>query len=642
MRSNILTDKNINELFSFLSDQQRYVFFDTSKPDGSNNRSLLFTHPKTELQYHFGQSRQEFLEQTSYWLDQGYYLAGWFSYEFMHDELSLPMNAQNMLLADLGVYPPPKVFNHQDGSGDFPDLSNPNTEHSQEQGYRLSNLLPAMGEQEYCQAIRAILEYIAAGDTYQVNYTFKLNFDFSGSAADFYRDLRRSQPVPYGCCIKNGESYTLSFSPELFFRMEPDKIVAKPMKGTTGRGRNGEEDSGNAKELQQDVKNRSENVMIVDLLRNDLSRLVDSTGGGTVGVDSLFDVEHYRTVLQMTSTVVARRFLKNGVTPKQIMQAIFPCGSVTGAPKIRTMQIIDELEKEPRGVYTGAIGYFSPDRQAMFNVPIRTVVLDGNRGEMGIGSGIVADSSPEDEWRECLLKARFLTHPPPKFKLLETMLHVPGNGFLYLDDHLRRLSDSARYFGFPCDVKEIRDKLEQQAEKFHKNCMRVRLTLSGDHDICITTAECDGPKYLNIVEISNQLRDPAEQDVLIDFSEEHTNSNSYWLFHKTTQRELYDRVYQQAQSQGLFDLIFCNEHSEITEGCISNIIVGKNGRYLTPPQHCGLLAGVMRKNLLKQKEGLVVEEQVLYKADILQADSLFICNSVRGVVPARLRKLTSC
>ena len=632
MAGRILHDKEIAALFAALGDQQDYVYLDTSMVDGVNRQSLLFTEPVERLSLKAGESRGEFLHRADRWLERGYYLAGWFGYEFLHDEMDIGLKDDSSKLAELGVYRAPMKFDHQSGVHDFPPLTGAS---ESEPTYRLTNLYPSIEEDQYCRAIDRILEYIAAGDTYQVNYTFKLHFDFDGSASALYRDLRRSQPVPYGSFIKHGDCQILSFSPELFFSLEAGRIIARPMKGTMKRGRFTSEDETIAKRLNTDIKNRSENVMIVDLLRNDLSHLVDNTGGGVVEVQSLFDVERYRTVFQMTSTIVANRFGIDRVPPSRILEAIFPCGSVTGAPKIRTMEIIEELEIESRGVYTGAIGYFGPEGEASFNVPIRTVVIDGQKGEMGIGSGIVADSSPQDEWRECLLKARFLTHPPPPFELLETMLYDPKTGYLYLDDHLDRLSASAAYLGRPCDISRLRMELDEFSETFTTNCcQRVRLLVSDSGEPLLEAQECEVPQSLTLGEARQSA---ARANGLIDFASEPTDSSSPWLFHKTTRRELYNKSWDQARSEGLLDLVFCNEKGEITEGAVSNIIVEVDGSFFTPPLECGLLPGVMRANLLRGEGKLKIVERVLHRDDLRQADAIYLCNSVRGVVEVELR-----
>lgn len=632
MTQRILNDSDIAKLFAALGEQRDFVYLDSSMPDRGNRRSLLFTEPVEWLRCRGGENRRGFLDQVEKWLARGFYLCGWLGYEFLHAEHAIGLKDVSPLLAELGVFENLREFDHLSGASTLPFSDEPA---AIDLSYRVSGLHPVMDEERYCRAIDRILEYIAAGDTYQVNYTFKLHFGFDGSVQGLYRDLRRSQPVPYGCFFKSGDRHILSFSPELFFRMNSERITARPMKGTMKRGRFHREDEEIARKLYSDVKNRSENVMIVDLLRNDLSRLVDNTGGGEVRVESLFDVERYRTVYQMTSTIVANRFAHNHVAPARILEAIFPCGSVTGAPKIRTMQIIDELELESRGVYTGAIGYFGPQGEAVFNVPIRTVVVDGKRGEMGIGSGIVADSSPRDEWRECMLKARFLTSPPPRFKLFETLLFVPGSGYFLLEEHLARIKGSADYLGLICDSALIRNLLDRQAREFSgAGCKRVRMLLADDGEAVIEVAGCERPLAFSLEEAR---RTGPGLEGLIDFFIEPTDSSSRWLFHKTTRREQYDRAWRQADSEGLNDFVFCNEKGEITEGAISNVIVERNGECFTPPVTCGLLPGVMRTHLLSQSEGMKLREKVLYRQDLRRADRIYLCNSVRGVVAVRLR-----
>lgn len=626
-----ISDKSVSDLFASLAEHDRYVFLDTSLPDRENRESLLFTSPLKQLEYRLGEDRAHFFDQLFNYLNRGYYLAGWFGYEFLHDHLAISCNPSNSVAANLGVYNSPILVDHTRINQQLPIEYGKHLSRS----YELKDLSPSMDEQRYCRAIRRILEYIAAGDTYQVNYTFKFSFEFKGSAVDLYTDLRRSQPVPYGCCIKDGDQYVMSFSPELFFRADQGRIYAKPMKGTMKRGRTNAEDSELQYTLKNDEKNRSENVMIVDLLRNDLSRLVEATGGGFVNVASLFDVERYQSVLQMTSSIVADRLSDETVSPKELLKALFPCGSVTGAPKIRTMEIIDELEEQPRGVYTGAIGYFSPDGKSVFNVPIRTVVLDGGRGEMGIGSGIVADSTPEDEWQECLLKANFLTNPLPEFSIIETMFHSSHDGYLFFDDHVTRLKRSAAYFNFAFE-KEL---LLRELERFGKTLAgvgnnRVRLALSSDGTIGLTAGNCGSPLSLELPDHLDAQDGPLAE---IDFADQRTDSSQLWLFHKTTRRTLYNEAYIKAQNEGLFDLIFCNERNEVTEGCIANIFILKDNIFYTPSLSCGLLDGVMRKQILGVKRKNPVIEKVLHKEDVLGASRIYLCNSVRGVVPVRIR-----
>ena len=303
MRESKVSDNHIAAMLDELMSHDQFVLLDTSLPDAHNSGSLLFTNPQEHLQFYPGDDREQFFEALRHWLSEGYYLAGWFGYEFLHDYLDIPSKNTTHPVADLGVYPEPQQVSRANAAH---LLTAKAKEKCADHSYRLEQLLPNMEEQEYCRAINRILEYIAAGDTYQVNYTFKFFFDFEGSVPLFYRDLRRSQPVPYGCFIKNDKQYVLSFSPELFFRVDHNQqIHARPMKGTLKRGRSSEEDSSQANLLRNDEKNRSENVMIVDLLRNDLSRLVDSTGGGQVNVSSLFDVERYRSIPGLSVSVLS-------------------------------------------------------------------------------------------------------------------------------------------------------------------------------------------------------------------------------------------------------------------------------------------------------------------------------------------------
>jgi para-aminobenzoate synthetase / 4-amino-4-deoxychorismate lyase len=630
-----ITNNKLSQLLHFLSGCTDFVFLDTAKSDEENSCSHLFFDPISRLRYHHGQDVSGFIQNIEEYQGKGYYVAGWLSYEFGYmiepalKDLFRRPGDEGTLLADLGVYEKKHTFDHRAGECDFPEMKRHVPLSS---SYTISNLVPSKTRQDYVEAIKKILDYIRAGDTYQVNYTLKLLFDFSGSVEALYQELRRNQSVSYGAYIRTGDERILSFSPELFFKKGADSVVVRPMKGTMKRGRTLAEDALKQKELADDIKNRSENVMIVDLLRNDLGRLMHLAPGGEVGVRSLFDVEVYETLLQMTSTIVATTTKEalGSIPLLDFLKSLFPCGSVTGAPKIRTMQIIDELEKDRRGVYTGAIGYLSPTGEAMFNVPIRTVVLDGKKGEMGIGSGIVFDSDPEQEWQECLLKGRFLTKPASEFHLIETLLYHPDDGYILLEEHLQRLSASASYFLFSCDPAFIRKNLLEQACKFNGGCMRVRLGLEKDGTFAITSRQCATPLSFHLPESPSGGELPR-----ISFSGIRTDARSSWFYHKTSRREVYDREFAVAGEKGLFDVCFCNTDGEVTEGCITNIIAYKDGSFTTPPVRCGLLPGVMRGVLLKDRKR-PLEEGVLTMEDIRDADALFLCNSVRGVVQVQL------
>jgi para-aminobenzoate synthetase/4-amino-4-deoxychorismate lyase len=472
----------------------------------------------------------------------------------------------------------------------------------------------AIGEDAYAQRITAIHEWIRAGDVYQLNFTAPWHLRVEGSTTELYSRLRTRQPARYGAFIHaQREHKILSFSPELFFNIDENRrITTRPMKGTARRGRTTREDRERAEWLKADSKNRSENVMIVDLLRNDLGRVAKF---GSVRAEKLFDVERYPTLWQMTSTVTAD--LRDDATCEAIFRALFPCGSVTGAPKVRAMQLIAELEDKPRGVYTGAIGFFSP-RRTVFNVAIRTLELNGSTGTMGTGSGVVIDSVAADEYRECLLKAEFLTAAQggvlEEFSLIETMLWQ--DAFPFLELHLDRLMDSASYFDFSANRDEVRAALEIYARQFAAGSQqRMRLLLDRDGQVQIThqqLAQADADR-VGRVRIAKERTDPANP----------------MLFHKTTHRELYARAFEQAQRDGFDDVLFFNLRGELTEGAISNVLVEKDGKLFTPPIDCGLLAGVYRRHLFQTRAD--VEERILREEDLHNADAVYLANAIRGL-----------
>jgi para-aminobenzoate synthetase/4-amino-4-deoxychorismate lyase len=568
--------------------------------------------------------------------------AGFFSYECgncFEPKAAMRASREGQPLAWFGIYERSYAFDHGAGAfleGEPPGLAKFRSDRaSAEEGTREPEpeLEPeiiaefALTEAEYARHIAAIHEWIRAGDVYQLNFTAPFQIEAQGGVAALYARLRARQPVDYGAFLHwQAGWHILSFSPELFFRIENDgptrRIVTRPMKGTARRGRTTREDREIAEWLRNDPKNRSENVMIVDLLRNDLGRVART---GTVHADRLFDVERYSTLWQMTSTVSAE--LRPGVGFHEIFRALFPSGSVTGTPKVRAMQLLARLEDAPRGVYTGAIGYFSP-RQTAFNVAIRTLELEGGRGIMGAGSGIVIDSDAANEYSECLLKAEFLTGPahrttdamiarqPDKLFLIETMLW--NGSYPFLDLHLDRLADSADYFGLACDRDAVRAALEQHAQQFTERAPRkVRLLMidpDGNVGICSEPLPPNpDPNRVARVYIAKHRTDPADPT----------------LYHKTTQRPIYALHYLQATERGFDDLLFLNVRGEVTEGAISNVFVEKDGKWSTPPVACGLLAGVFRRHLLATRPEM--EERVLHLNDLRQADGVYIANAVRGL-----------
>jgi para-aminobenzoate synthetase/4-amino-4-deoxychorismate lyase len=526
-----------------------------------------------------------------------------------------------------------------------------------------ANVRASVNPAQFNAAIDAIHAALCAGDSYQVNYTYRLNFDVFGSPTAFYRRLRARQPVPFGALIAlPGDNWVLSCSPELFVEKQGERLRARPMKGTAPRSEDPVADRGTAEFLGNDPKNRAENVMIVDLLRNDLSRVAQT---GSVKVPALFAVEPYASVWQMTSTVEAA--LRPGTSFAGILRALFPCGSITGAPKHRTMQLIDELESTPRGLYTGAIGWLdapsddathagakgpladateapkapaapttsneSPCGDFCLSVAIRTLTLKrseqtgGLKGEMGIGAGIVLDSVAADEYAECKLKARFLTGAEPGFELFETMYATREEGVRHLPRHLERLSSSAAAFGFKLDdINAIRAQIAAKCATLPTQTpYRMRLSLSNDGTVQIIAA------------VLTPLAD-SMVGVLLgpDLAFPATEAGDPLLRHKTTRRADYDRGWREAEAKGAFDTLFFNERGELTEGGRSNVFVKLAGRWWTPPLASGVLPGVMRSVLLEEASDLQAAEKVLTQADVLNAEALLMCNALRGALPARI------
>ncbi|WP_050469479.1 aminodeoxychorismate synthase component I [Herbaspirillum chlorophenolicum] len=496
----------------------------------------------------------------------------------------------------------------------------------------IADVTPSVSETEFSAAIARIHDYIAAGDTYQVNYTYRLHFDAYGDPLELYRKLRARQPVPYGAlvCCEDG-SAVLSFSPELFVAHAGGMLKAKPMKGTAPAAPTADADADaiNARRalaLATDEKNRAENLMIVDLLRNDLGRIAIP---GSVQVPHLFDVRRYGQVLQMTSTIHAR--LRADATLANAIAALYPCGSITGAPKRHTMEIIDELESTPRGLYTGAIGWFEAPRAGghavgdfCLSVPIRTLELQAptgglRRGVLGVGAGIVHDSDAASEYAECQLKASFLTGLGHEFSLFETM-HATREGCRHLDLHLRRLRTSAAAFGFAFDEAAIHAALEKTCTAFDgPGAYRMRLALDAQDRIAIQHAPLA----------------PLGERVKVFLAADATDSGDFFLRHKSTRRARYDAAWKEAERCGGFDMLFFNEKDELTEGGRSNVFVKLDGRWVTPPLEAGVLPGVMRSVLLADPAWDAVERPVS-REELMRAAEIVVCNALRGAVNAEL------
>lgn len=469
--------------------------------------------------------------------------------------------------------------------------------------YSLGDAVPTISRLQYEQAIERIKEYIESGDTYQVNYTFRMRSPFSGDPWHLFLAMVRAQSPGYAAWLDLGRYAVCSASPELFFRLEGNRIICKPMKGTVGRGRTLAEDRSLAHWLQNSEKNRAENLMIVDMIRNDLGRVAET---GTVGVPHMFEVERHPTLWQMTSTVTAG----SAGSLTDIMGALFPCASITGAPKIRTTGIIRELEPDPRGLYTGCIGFTAAGRRAQFNVAIRTAVVDRERATVayGSGGGVVWDSRPDDEYTESLLKARVLREQQPEFRLLESLLWTAEESYFLLEEHLDRLSDSAAYFGYRADIEQIRRRLMEEASSLSKEPYKVRLLVGAD----------------GAVEVQSEPLALSDASLRVRPAVEAVNSADVFLYHKTTLR----RVYEDARRScpDCDDVLLWNERRELTESISANIVLEADGELLTPPVECGLLAGTYRARLL---QGGVVKERVLGIDMLNRCSNIYLVNSVR-------------
>ncbi|POM20211.1 anthranilate synthase component I/chorismate-binding protein [Burkholderia cepacia] len=543
----------------------------------------------------------------------------------------------------------------QDGGSDAPSIAG------------VAHVAKSVSREAFDAAIAAVHDALRAGDSYQVNYTYRLNFDVFGTPLALYRRLRARQPVRYGALVALPDgAWVVSCSPELFVEKHGDVLRARPMKGTAPRSADPRDDAAAAAFLANDPKNRAENVMIVDLLRNDISRIART---GTVRVPALFSVEPYASVWQMTSTVEAG--WRAGTTFAQMLRALFPCGSITGAPKYKTMQLIDAIESTPRGLYTGAIGWLDAAKQGAdsdvpgerqagcgdfcLSVAIRTLTLDAigegtagegadregatgaearspatpiagrRRGTMGVGAGIVLDSVAADEYAECELKARFLTDADPGFQLFETTAATRADGIRHLDRHLARLQRSADAFGFRFDREALRREIDARCAALDgDDIYRMKLALAKDGTIEIVAAP---------------LKPLPAGPVGVLLASAHgfapTRASDALLLHKTTRRAEYDRAWQAAEALGCFDMLFVNERGEVTEGGRSNVFVKLDGQWVTPPLASGVLPGVMRGVLLDDP-ALGAKERALTLDDVLNADELMICNALRGPMVARL------
>lgn len=536
----------------------------------------------------------------------GNWVAGWVSYEAApaFDTAMAVRDADGSAFADLplawfAVYP------SRSRADVCPDLP-----------YRLGDWNPTISAEQHAAGVDTIRHHIRQGRTYQVNHTFRMHAAFEGDTLTLYRDLTRAQNTAYGAYIDAGRWVVASASPELFIEWKHGRIVSKPMKGTARRGVDLADDEARRSWLEHSEKNRAENLMIVDMVRNDLGRV---SRIGTVRVPALFTTEKYDTVWQLTSTVTGEP--PPAATLPDVFAALFPCASITGAPKVSTMELIAELEPDPRGVYCGAIGFGGPgtdgEPQWAFNVGIRTVLVDRETSTAwyGTGGGITYDSTAEDEYEEALLKARVLERRSADFSLVETMRWDPVDGFRHLSRHLHRLSDSAWYYDVPLDPAEVRTALEQ-ATRGHEIPLRVRLLVDRTGWVTVESEPAPdqpaGPVRLAIDTVPVDPDDP-------------------FIRHKTTNRRVYDEA--RRRHPGADDVVLVNDQGEVTETTIANLAVLVDGAWRTPPLSAGCLPGVERAVAVDESRVVVAPVTV---DDLRRAEAIARLNSLRGWEPAVL------
>ena len=529
----------------------------------------------------------------------GLQAAGFISYEAAGgiDGVYKTLSPKTYPLAWFGLFKESEPFS----------LENPST-------FVLGEWQPSVSRSEYDMAMFRIKNCLLDGATYQVNYTMRLRSSFKGDPLSLFGSLYASQRTELAAFIETNDIAVCSVSPELFFTLDGARLISKPMKGTIRRGLTLEEDVLLSEELFNSHKNRAENVMIVDMVRNDLGRVADT---GSVVVSRMFEIEKYPTVFQMTSTVEC----STEASFVGIIKALFPCASITGAPKVKTMEIIRDLESGPRGIYTGCVGYLLPGRRARFSVAIRTAVVDKQYevAEYGVGGGIVWDSHSECEYEECLVKAEVLKTKPQEFQILETLLWEDQKGYFLINRHLSRMARSAEYFNYRFSRSDIEGKLVQHATGLAGCNFRVRVKLGSEGDAIIESDRVAESGKLWLVGVS-----PCS-----------VRTDDVFLYHKTTNRSVYDNAKRSYASYN--DVILVNERGEITESTIANVVVEIGGKSVTPPVRCGLLSGVFREHLLEEKE---IVEGVLTPDDLKKADKIFLINSVRRWIPVHIDFLT--
>lgn len=598
-----------------MADRQPFVLFDDAREEAARD-AQIFTNPREIFVARTPQEAGAVLEAADRARrETGGTLAGYISYEA---GLALEPRLMQLAQARTGAAGPLVWLALFDAAETIPAAQVPRwlEEHSAEgHAPSIGPMQPQISTGAYIAAFDRLQEAIRAGDIYQANFTMQLAGSTRGDPLALYAAIRPAAKAGYGGMIFDGSHWLLSFSPELFFTLHGRAARVKPMKGTRPRGRTPQEDQALATELAASVKDRAENLMIVDLMRNDLSRVAVA---GSVKVEDPFAIETYPTVHQMVSTVRAE--LQRDKGAMDMIRALFPCGSITGAPKIRAMELIDETERDVRGPYCGAIGWIAGNGDAAFNVAIRTIRLtpeENGRGTavMGVGGAIVADSKAMSEWRECLIKADFVRQAAAGFDLIETMRFDPEEGIPYLELHLERLKASAAELGFAFDRHAARNQIQALCFELDKPA-RLRLLLARG-----------GSTTLQSAALPPASTDPV-RCALVPIP---VTSGDWRLRHKSSDRAFYEMALGVAKEANAAEALLIRDDGLLTEGSFTNIFVERDGILLTPPLELGLLPGVLRRALIEEGRAREAELRV---ADL--AEGFYLGNALRGLMKAEL------
>jgi len=590
---------SIQEIFKTLEKKKYSAFFFTS-PIYKNSKSYLFSKPRKIININSSNYDKNFRKVDE--LVKDFYAYSVINYEagFLFEQKLFQLLPTNETLGEFVFFDKTNLEIIKSDKISF-DFSS---------DYKIKNFHLNTSKQEYIKSIQKIKDFIKEGDTYQVNYTVKGKFNFSGNLCSLFQNLIFNQSAKYIAFINLPERFIISISPELFFEFTKNKIITRPMKGTSHRGIDTQNDFFAKQNFSNSEKDKAENVMIVDLLRNDLGRI---SKFGSVKVDKLFEIEKYESLYQMTSEISSTPL--RGTKFSDIIQKMFPCGSVTGAPKIRTMEIIHLIEKERRNIYTGSIGLLLRNKITM-NVAIRTLSIDKKtgKGEIGLGSGVVWDSEPEKEFNEVLLKSKFLTSPQSPFEIFESML-IRNSEVSFLDEHINRLKATADFFLFKFDEKSFRKDLEKFLKKLKRtDSLKLKVMLN---------------KYGLISFKVSALKIPVEK-IRVILSKSRINSQNKFQYFKTTNRKLYDKEYEFYSSKEFYEVLYLNEKSHLAEGSITNIFIRKGLNYFTPTLSSGILPGIYRSFMMKKNPE--IKEKNISLHDLLNADEIILTNSVRGEV----------